>query len=218
MKRSGWLVPVLLVGLVTFAHAQSARTKVAQQTPVTKRGLPWLKIKVSAQPLKARLDHLGLKVSAPIQRVTPTPPPEAPATVTLGCQTTSAPGAYVFATSVEVWAGGALPVEGIVPSIWYQPQGEFFILYSLTGAQGKDLIFECSGAFSSSMDVEGYAITDTQEVGAVWLTVATTQNKTSVKVLIDPADLGNAPWLMFGLTDSGQNETWRLTTCTVEKK
>jgi len=154
MKRSGWFVPLLLAGLVAFADAQPAKRKAAPAAPPTKYGLPWLKLRASAGPLKPRLDQMGLKVSTPISMVPRVPPQEAAATVTLGAQTTSAVGACAFGGDVEFWAGGALSLEGIEPGIWFREGGDFYILYSLTGTQGKDLIFECSGAFASAMGVD----------------------------------------------------------------
>jgi hypothetical protein len=220
MKWSAWIVPALLPGMVALAFADTPRAKTAQAAAAQKRGLPWLKLKSSRQPLKARLDQLRLKPLMYAATTPPTPPPpdEAAATVTLGAQVTAAPGAYALANGVDIWAGGALPVEGVVPSVWFETDGRFFILYSLTGTQGKDLVIECTGALPASMVVLGYAITDTEEIASVSSTVTTTQGKTKVKALIDPADIASAPWLLVALGDSDSNEVWRLTTCTVEKK
>jgi hypothetical protein len=222
MKWTAWFVPVLLIGMLTLAQAADTQRPMARQAAFAqKRGLPWLKLKVAQQPLKTRLDQLRLKYTmiAPIMQPTPPPPQEAAVTVTLGAQVTAVPGAYVFANGLSLWAGGALPVEGIAPSIEFNPTGSFFILYSLTGTQNKDIIIECTGGpLPAMMAINGYAITNTSELGSVSMTVSTTQNKTKVKALIDPSDIGSAPWLLIELEDSDVNESWRLTSCTVEKK
>jgi len=221
MSHSSWLVSavtLLVTSFISSAHAEpTPLKKLAVQKP-TALAQTRLKLKSSVQPLKARLDELRLKISLPVAQIPPLAPVQAAAQVTLGATVTSVPGAHVFATDLEVWAGGPLPVEGVVPGISYGARGQFFILYALAGTEGKDLVFECTGAFSPSMDIRGYAVTSSQEIGAVSSTVASTQNNTKIKVVIDPVDVGAAPHLLFALSDVGMNDAWRLTSCTVEKK